>query len=87
MILLIFLELVEMKVKIVSVLLFLIGLCFSVYYYNLVYFVYVGLFFVVMFLFNMFVDIWNNYNDYWNVVDLDYKNDINIIGCENLFLC
>ncbi|HEO7080490.1 TPA: prenyltransferase, partial [Streptococcus agalactiae] len=41
---------------------------------------------VAMFLFNMFVDIWNNYNDYRNAVDLDYKNDTNIIGRENLSL-
>ena len=55
----IFLELVEMKAKTASVLPFLIGLCFSAYYYNSVHPVYVGLFFVAMFLFNMFVDIWN----------------------------
>ena len=82
----IFLELVEMKAKTASVLPFLIGLCFSAYYYNSVHPVYVGLFFVAMFLFNMFVDIWNNYNDYRNAVDLDYKNDTNIIGRENLSL-
>ena len=83
----VFLELVEMKAKTASVLPFLIGLCFSYYYYGTVHVAYVLMYFVAMFLFNMFVDIWDNYNDYHRAVDVhDYKQNTNIIGREHLSL-
>ncbi|MCP0885870.1 prenyltransferase [Ligilactobacillus sp. WILCCON 0076] len=81
----IFLELVEMKAKTASVLPFLIGLCFSYYYYGSIHITYVILYFIAMFLFNMAVDVLDNYNDYHHAVDVnDYKKNTNIIGRENL---
>lgn len=82
----IFLELVEMKAKTASVLPFLIGLCFSYYYYESVHPLLVFFFFVAMFFFNMFVDVWDNYNDFLNAQNLDYQKDTNIIGREHLDL-
>jgi len=83
----VFLELVEIKAKTASVLPFLIGLCFSYYYYGTVHVTYVLLYFIAMFCFNVFVDIWDNYNDYHRAVDIhDYKQNTNIIGRENLSL-
>ncbi|VTS15571.1 UbiA prenyltransferase family protein [Streptococcus porcinus] len=82
----VFLELVEMKAKTASVLPFLIGLCFSYYYYGSVHLFWVLLFFIAMFCFNMFVDVWDNYNDYKNAINLDYQAKTNIIGRENLSL-
>lgn len=82
----IFLELVEMKAKTASVLPFLIGICYSYYYYHSIHVIFLLLFFVAMFLFNMFVDIWDNYNDYHKAVDSDYQENTNIIGRENLSL-
>ena len=74
----VFLELVEMKAKTASVLPFLIGLCFSYYYYGTVHVAYVLMYFVAMFLFNMFVDSWDNYNDYHRAVDVMITNKIPI---------
>ncbi|WP_159561594.1 prenyltransferase [Streptococcus halichoeri] len=81
-----FLELVEIKAKTASVLPFLIGLCFSYYYYGSVHPIYVMLFFIAMFFFNMFVDIWDNYNDYQKAINSSYKKEVNIIGREKLSL-
>lgn len=81
----VFLELVEMKAKTASVFPFLLGICFSAYYYGHVNAFYAFLFFVAMFSFNMAVDCWDNYNDYNHAVDTkDYKKHTNIIGRENL---
>lgn len=80
----VFLELVEMKAKTASVLPFLIGLCYSYYFYHHLNLVYLLLFFISMLLFNMFVDIWDNYNDYHRALDQDYQRQTNIIGRENL---
>ena len=57
----VFLELVEIKAKTASILPFLIGICFSDYYYGNIHPWLVFLFFISMLLFNMFVDIWDNY--------------------------
>lgn len=82
----VFLELVEIKAKTASILPFLIGLCFSYYYYGSVHPFLVFIFFIAMLFFNMFVDMWDNYNDYKNAVDMDYKTETNIIGREHLSL-
>ncbi|MGT2933427.1 prenyltransferase [Streptococcus catagoni] len=82
----VFLELVEIKAKTASVLPFLIGLCFSYYYYGSINPSQVLLFFIAMFFFNMFVDIWDNFNDYKNAHNLGYREDTNIIGREHLSL-
>lgn len=81
----VFLELVEIKAKTASVLPFLLGVCFSYYYYHSLDFLNIVLFFIAMFLFNMAVDAWDNYNDYHNAIDKkEYKKKTNIIGRENL---
>lgn len=81
----VFLELVEMKAKTASVFPFLLGVCFSAYYYGHVNVLYAILFFIAMFSFNMAVDCWDNYNDYNHAVDtVDYKKHTNIIGREHL---
>lgn len=81
----VFLELVEIKAKTASVLPFLLGLCFSFYYYHQVDWTLSTIFFIAMFLFNMAVDILDNYNDYHHAVDIhDYKQNTNIIGREKL---
>ncbi len=82
----VFLELVEIKAKTASILPFLIGVCYSYYYYGTVRLFYLFLFFISMLLFNMFVDIWDNYNDFRHAKDMDYKTETNIIGRENLSL-
>lgn len=81
----VFLELVEIKAKTASILPFLIGICFSYYYYNSVHLGLSVVFFVAMLLFNMAVDALDNYNDYHHAVDkLEYKRKTNIIGRENI---
>ncbi len=81
----VFLELVEIKAKTASVLPFLLGVCFSYYYYHSLNWANLLLFFIAMFLFNMSVDAWDNYNDYHNALDKEeYKQKTNIIGRENL---
>lgn len=82
----VFLELVELKAKTASILPFLIGLCFSWYYYDSIHLGLVFLYFVSMVLFNMFVDVWDNYNDYINAKDDVYQRQTNIIGREGLDL-
>ena len=81
----VFLELVEIKAKTASILPFLIGICFSYYYYNSVHLGLSVVFFIAMLLFNMAVDALDNYNDYHHAVDkLEYKRKTNIIGREGL---
>lgn len=80
----VFLELVEIKAKTASILPFLIGACFSYYYYGKIEWLSLFFYFISMVLFNMFVDIWDNYNDYRHAKDQDYKDKTNIIGRENL---
>lgn len=82
----VFLELVEIKAKTASILPFLIGLCFSYYYYGTIHPWLVFLFFSSMLLFNMFVDVWDNYNDYLHAHDSHYQRETNIIGREKLSL-
>lgn len=83
----VFFELVELKAKTASVLPFLLGICFSWYYYGSVHLFYVFIYFIAMFIFNMAVDILDNYNDYQHAKEgHDYKEKTNIIGRENLSL-
>lgn len=82
----VFMELVEMKAKIASVLPCLIGVCFSWYYYSSIHWYLTIGFFIAMFLFNMFVDIWDNYNDYQHADNDVYQQHTNIIGREHLSL-
>ncbi|QZN93448.1 prenyltransferase [Limosilactobacillus panis] len=81
----VFLELVEIKAKTASVVPFLLGMGFSLYYFHSINWLLALIFFVAMFLFNMAVDMLDNYNDYNHAVDQqNYKQKTNIIGRENL---
>lgn len=81
----VFLELVEIKAKTASVIPFLLGVCFSSFYFHSVNPVLAIVFFVAMLLFNMAVDMLDNYNDYRHAVDkVDYQQKTNIIGREQL---
>ncbi|WP_251546589.1 prenyltransferase [Limosilactobacillus caecicola] len=81
----VFLELVEIKAKTASVIPFLLGICFSAYYFHSVNACLAIVFFIAMLLFNMAVDMLDNYNDYHHAIDkVEYKQKTNIIGRENL---
>lgn len=81
----VFLELVEIKAKTASVVPFLLGMGFSLYYFHSINWTLAIIFFVAMLLFNMAVDMLDNYNDYNHAVDQqNYKQKTNIIGRENL---
>ena len=81
----VFLELVEIKAKTASVVPFLLGMGFSLFYFHSINWSLAIIFFVAMLLFNMAVDMLDNYNDYNHAVDKqNYKQKTNIIGRENL---
>lgn len=80
----VFLELVEIKAKTASVAPFLLGMCFSAYYYDRLNWTLALVFFVAMFLFNMVVDMLDNYSDYYHADNKAYQQRTNIIGRENI---
>lgn len=80
----VFLELIEIKAKTASVIPFLLGLCFSEYYYHRSNILLACVFFIAMFLYNMVVDMFDNYCDYYHADSKNYKEDTNIIGRENI---
>lgn len=80
----VFLELVEIKAKTASVAPFLLGMCFSAYYYHRLNWALALVFFVAMFLFNMVVDMLDNYSDYYHADNKAYQQRTNIIGRENI---
>lgn len=81
----VFLELVEIKAKTASILPMLLGVCLSIYYYHSFNVMNSVVFFFAMLLFNMAVDMMDNYNDYHHAVDtVNYKQNTNIIGRENI---
>ncbi|WP_283587425.1 prenyltransferase [Limosilactobacillus viscerum] len=80
-----FLELVEIKAKTASVVPFLLGMAFSLYYFHSINWSLAIIFFIAMLLFNMAVDMLDNYNDFNHAVDKqNYKQKTNIIGREGL---
>ncbi|MBU3827994.1 MAG: prenyltransferase [Candidatus Lactobacillus pullistercoris] len=80
----VFLELIEIKAKTASVIPFLLGMCFSTYYYHQVNWLLAFVFFIAMFLFNMVVDMFDNYCDYYHADSKSYQEKTNIIGRENI---
>lgn len=80
----VFLELVEIKAKTASVIPFLLGMCFSYYYFHHLNWQLALVFFVAMFLFNMVVDMLDNYSDYYHAKNKTYQQKTNIIGRENI---
>jgi len=83
----IFLELVEIKTKLASLLPFLIGLLFAIYHFGEFNPLNTAVFFVCMIIFDMTTTAINNYMDWKKAVDdpeFDYKNMHNVIGIHNL---
>lgn len=79
-----FLELVEIKAKTASVMPFILGMCFSAYYYHSLNWGISIVFFIAMFMFNMVVDMLDNYSDYYHADSKIYQQKTNIIGRENI---
>lgn len=81
----VYMELVEMKAKLASILPFMLGAVYSKYIYGKID---IGLSIVLilaMVLFNISVDMLDNYCDYKNAsLEHDYREKTNIIGRENL---
>lgn len=83
----VFLELVEIKAKAASLMPFLLGVGYSVWYHHQINWKLSLVFMVAMLLFNMAVDVMDNYHDYRRAVDTEvYKRKTNIIGRERLSL-
>lgn len=80
----VFLELIEIKAKTASVIPFLLGMCFSKFYYHQLNWQLALIFFIAMFLFNMVVDMFDNYCDYYHADSKSYQEKTNIIGRENI---
>lgn len=80
----VFLELIEIKAKTASVIPFLLGMCFSEYYYHQTNWHLAIIFFVAMFVYNMVVDMFDNYCDYYHAKSKSYQQNTNIIGRENI---
>lgn len=83
----VFLELIEVKAKSASLLPFLLGVGYSIWYYHSFDWRVMLVFLIAMLLFNMAVDVMDNYNDYRHAIDTEvYQQKTNIIGREQLSL-
>ena len=83
----IFLELVEIRTKLASLLPFIIGLLFAIYHFGEFDPLNTAVFFACMIIFDMTTTAINNYMDWKKAVDnpeFDYKNTRNVIGKHNL---
>ena len=83
----IFLELVEIRTKLASLLPFIIGLLFAIYHFGQFNPLNTTVFFICMIIFDMTTTAINNYMDWKKAVDnskIDYKNTRNVIGIHNL---
>lgn len=80
----IFLELIEIKTKLASILPFIFATLFALYSredFNNIAFIYMIL---SLLFFDMVTTVINNYMDYTKAFDEDYKNNFNVIGKNNL---
>ena len=83
----VYMELVEMKAKLASLLPFLLGVLYCVYNMHRIRVVNSIILILAMLLFNMSVDMLDNYCDYKNAsLEHDYREKTNIIGREDLSL-
>ena len=83
----IFLELVEIRTKLASLLPFIIGLLFAIYHFDQFNPLNTIVFFISMIIFDMTTTAINNYMDWKKAVEnsvIDYKNTRNVIGIHNL---
>ncbi|API87938.1 1,4-dihydroxy-2-naphthoate polyprenyltransferase [Marinilactibacillus sp. 15R] len=75
-----FLDLVEIKTKLASLFPFLLGLLFTIYYFQVFNLTNSLIFFVAMLLFDMATTAINNLMDYQKAKAAGYKEEVNIIG-------
>lgn len=75
-----FLDLVEIKTKLASLFPFLLGLLFTIYYFQVFNLTNSLIFFVAMLLFDMTTTAINNLMDYQKAKAAGYKEEVNIIG-------
>lgn len=81
----IYLELIEIKAKLASIVPFLLGLLYFRFNIGNINIKLTFILLIAIFLFNVSVDMLNNYCDYNNAIDIEkYKYKTNIIGRENL---
>lgn len=80
----VFLEFVEIKTKVASVFPMLIGLLWSVYYYQQLNWLNTILFILAVLCFDMCTTAINNTMDYHKAVDMDYREQDNVIGKHSL---
>ncbi|WP_027108554.1 1,4-dihydroxy-2-naphthoate polyprenyltransferase [Lacticigenium naphthae] len=80
----IFLRLVEIQTKIASLIPFLLGILFSLYYFNQIDWTNTVLFFIAMLVFDMTTTAINNLMDYQKAKDKKYKQEVNVIGQSGL---
>lgn len=79
-----FFELVEIRTKVASFLPFVMGILFSITYFNEVHWGYTLLFFIAMLVFDMTTTAINNYMDFQKAKVDEYKYQQNVIGREDL---
>jgi len=79
-----FLELVEIRTKVASFFPFVMGVLFSITYFNEVHWGYTLLFFIAMLVFDMTTTAINNYMDFQKANVDEYKYQQNVIGREDL---
>ncbi|MEK6190523.1 MAG: 1,4-dihydroxy-2-naphthoate polyprenyltransferase [Carnobacterium alterfunditum] len=80
----IFFKLVEIQTKLASLFPFLLGTLFAVYYFNAFDLINTLLFFIAMIIFDMTTTAINNLMDYQKAKDQGYKDEVNVIGQENI---
>lgn len=80
----VFLEIVELRTKVASFFPFLIGLLFSIAYFQEVHWFYTLLFFIGMIIFDMATTAINNYMDFKKAASAEYKYQQNVIGREKI---
>lgn len=80
----VFLEVVEIKTKVASVFPFIIGVLFSLSYFEEVHWGYTVLFFIGMLIFDMTTTAINNFMDFEKAKSEEYKYQQNVIGREHL---
>jgi 1,4-dihydroxy-2-naphthoate octaprenyltransferase len=79
-----FFKLVEIQTKLASLFPFLLGTLFAVYYFNAFDVINTLLFFIAMIIFDMTTTAINNLMDYQKAKDQGYKDEVNVIGQENI---
>jgi len=80
----VFLEVVEARTKLASILPFMVGTLFEVVYFDHVNWVNTGVFFIAMLLFDMATTALNNLMDFHTAKDVTYRDTVNVIGRDHV---